>query len=310
MSLGEHAILRISAACGYGAEGSPPVIPANADLVFDVELNGINGRRAGTAAFGIASAPVAVAAKAPPPALPRCIKSSCGHAISWDSTGTSRPVCLCNPLCEQAGTMQGVLPCCPGLQEICLDPYRSPSPAPPVAAGLTMSAQPMSMTTQTLTSSLAMPVAPAMPAAPAALPTCRPNSCGKGMAAGVSSMTAVCACDASCLTPGNSLPCCQSFREVCQSAPAIAPISQQQFDAQQAARSSSAASTAKQASAACALGKTMWAEQETCDKKRWAIQNGKCKKVCPSVDTQSGIKYYPTGKPGKAACAAALELCK
>jgi FKBP-type peptidyl-prolyl cis-trans isomerase len=35
---GDEAILEIPAALGYGAQGSPPDIPPNADLVFRVEL--------------------------------------------------------------------------------------------------------------------------------------------------------------------------------------------------------------------------------------------------------------------------------
>ncbi|EGB08814.1 hypothetical protein AURANDRAFT_17413, partial [Aureococcus anophagefferens] len=42
MSLGERATLQITADYGYGAAGHPPVIPENADLVFDVEVLAIN----------------------------------------------------------------------------------------------------------------------------------------------------------------------------------------------------------------------------------------------------------------------------
>ena len=45
MSLGQRATLKISADYGYGASGHPPVIPENADLVFDVEVLGINGKK-------------------------------------------------------------------------------------------------------------------------------------------------------------------------------------------------------------------------------------------------------------------------
>lgn len=353
MSLGERATLRISASCGYGASGSPPVIPPNADLVFDVELNGINGRRAGASAVSAASvAPAAPAvssastlsASASSGALPRCIASSCGHAISFDPSGASRPLCLCNPLCVEWKTTPGILPCCPGLQEVCLDPYRSPSPAPaalPAAAPALPTSTPAAFSgTFSSASSISGVQSTNFAAAPAALvlPTCRPNSCGKGMASGVNSNVAICACDVSCLAPGSSLPCCNSFREVCQSAPALtagsltgsltagsaAPISQAQFNAQfgtgsiRPAASSISSSTLTSIStvssgsdvASCAIGRTKWAEQAGCDKKRWAIQSGKCEKVCPSVDPNSGIKYYPTGQPGKDACAAALAACQ
>lgn len=41
MSLGEKATLTISSDFAYGARGFPGVIPANAQLIFDVELNKI-----------------------------------------------------------------------------------------------------------------------------------------------------------------------------------------------------------------------------------------------------------------------------
>jgi FK506-binding protein 1 len=329
MSLGEHAILRISAACGYGARGSPPDIPPGADLVFDVELNGLNGRRAG--ATSVAAFPAFSPAPAAPVApassnLPRCIPSNCGHAISFDGTGNTRPLCLCNPMCQLMAGTPGVLPCCPGLQEVCLDPHReSPTPkpvAPPApvhafgaslsatsnvgAFGLTASTRPAVLPAANpmmpATANTFLPAANAMLPAASALPTCRPNSCGMGMASGVNSMTAVCACDASCLAPNSALPCCQSFSEVCQSG-LTAPA--QQFAPQPGFAAGGSASVS------CALGRTLWAEQASCDKKRWAIQNGKCKKSCPAVDAQtnSGLKFWATGTVGKNACAAALAAC-
>ncbi|KAF9121563.1 FK506 binding protein proline rotamase rapamycin-binding protein [Mortierella sp. 14UC] len=42
MTLGEKAVLSISPDYGYGPRGYPPVIPANADLTFEVELLKIN----------------------------------------------------------------------------------------------------------------------------------------------------------------------------------------------------------------------------------------------------------------------------
>lgn len=323
MSLGEHAILRISAACGYGARGSPPDIPANADLVFDVELNGLNGRRAGAtsaaslSAFSPVPAAAAPIAKAPPAAnLPRCIASNCGHAISFDGSGNTRPLCLCNPMCQQMAGTPGVLPCCPGLQEVCLDPHRDqqeqkPKPALSASVSASSSVGSLGLTASTRPA----PVLPAntmMAAAPVALPTCRPNSCGMGMASGVNSMTAVCACDASCLAPNSALPCCQSFREVCQGGSAAAPG--QQFAQQPALtqQTSSSASVSGSASLSCTLGRTAWAEQASCDKKRWAIKNKQCKKVCSAADAQtnSGLKFWATGAVGKDACAAALAACR
>ncbi|GJJ16227.1 FK506 binding protein proline rotamaserapamycin-binding protein [Clathrus columnatus] len=41
LSLGEKAILKVSADYGYGARGFAPVIPPNAALIFEVELLGI-----------------------------------------------------------------------------------------------------------------------------------------------------------------------------------------------------------------------------------------------------------------------------
>ncbi|KAF4302737.1 hypothetical protein GTA08_BOTSDO08728 [Botryosphaeria dothidea] len=46
LSLGEKATLTISSDYGYGANGFPGHIPPNADLVFDVELKAVNGKRA------------------------------------------------------------------------------------------------------------------------------------------------------------------------------------------------------------------------------------------------------------------------
>lgn len=42
MKVGGKRRLLIPAAYGYGTQGSPPVIPGNANLVFDIELVGIN----------------------------------------------------------------------------------------------------------------------------------------------------------------------------------------------------------------------------------------------------------------------------
>jgi len=44
MSLGEKAMLRITSDYGYGERGAGGVIPPNADLNFEVELLGINGK--------------------------------------------------------------------------------------------------------------------------------------------------------------------------------------------------------------------------------------------------------------------------
>ena len=42
MSLGQRAKLTCTPDFAYGAKGHPPVIPANATLIFDVELLAIN----------------------------------------------------------------------------------------------------------------------------------------------------------------------------------------------------------------------------------------------------------------------------
>ena len=46
MSLGETAVLDITSDFGYGSRGAGAAIPANADLVFEVELLFINGKKA------------------------------------------------------------------------------------------------------------------------------------------------------------------------------------------------------------------------------------------------------------------------
>lgn len=321
MSLGEHAILRISANCGYGAQGSPPAIPPNSDLVFDVELNGLNGRRAGAGAgFAPVSLPASFAPAAFAPvtlpasfapatsvvsassSLPRCIKSSCGHAISHDTSGMSKPLCLCNPMCAQLAGTPGVLPCCPGLQEICLDPYRESKPgsAPPAAAPARMPAvsapapvaTTLPATTFQATAGVSFQATAAMPVSNS-LPTCRTNSCGKAMATAANPRAAACSCDATCMAPGASLPCCMGFAEVCQGASA-APV---------------ATISGNSMGSSCNSGKMTWAEQPVCDKKRWAVKGGKCKKVCPAIDFGMGVAYYPLGPQGKAACQAALAAC-
>ncbi|KAJ2771707.1 hypothetical protein IWQ56_001680 [Coemansia nantahalensis] len=47
MCVGEKRRLKIPASLAYGKRGSPPVIPADAALVFDTELVAINGKGAG-----------------------------------------------------------------------------------------------------------------------------------------------------------------------------------------------------------------------------------------------------------------------
>lgn len=44
MKIGEKAELHIQSDYGYGAAGSPPTIPANAKLIFIVELVSIGER--------------------------------------------------------------------------------------------------------------------------------------------------------------------------------------------------------------------------------------------------------------------------
>ncbi|KAG8787830.1 Peptidyl-prolyl cis-trans isomerase fpr2 [Ceratobasidium sp. 428] len=46
MCIGEKRKLTIPPAMGYGERGFPPVIPANSELVFDVELLSIKDRKA------------------------------------------------------------------------------------------------------------------------------------------------------------------------------------------------------------------------------------------------------------------------
>ena len=45
LSLGERAKLHIPSNEGYGSQGAAGVIPPNADLIFDVELLAINGKK-------------------------------------------------------------------------------------------------------------------------------------------------------------------------------------------------------------------------------------------------------------------------
>ena len=45
MNLGEKAVLTIASKYAYGAMGSPPTIPADATLIFTVELIQVSDRR-------------------------------------------------------------------------------------------------------------------------------------------------------------------------------------------------------------------------------------------------------------------------
>lgn len=45
MSLGEKATLTISSDYAYGSRGFPGAIPPDSSLIFDVELNAINGQK-------------------------------------------------------------------------------------------------------------------------------------------------------------------------------------------------------------------------------------------------------------------------
>jgi len=63
--------------------------------------------------------------------LPACTPSDCGQAISWDGTPSGTPACLCSPLCVYWAGESGILPCCDKLQQVCLDPFRSPTPNTP-----------------------------------------------------------------------------------------------------------------------------------------------------------------------------------
>jgi FKBP-type peptidyl-prolyl cis-trans isomerase len=44
MKVGEKRKLTIPPELGYGANGRPPVIPANATLLFEIDMLSINGK--------------------------------------------------------------------------------------------------------------------------------------------------------------------------------------------------------------------------------------------------------------------------
>jgi len=325
MSLGERASLRISAACGYGAQGAPPAIPPNADLIFDVTLHAINGQGESKNA-----APAAVV-------LPTCRPHSCGMGMAANGNPTVA-VCACDASCLAPGS---ALPCCQSFKEVCQAP-QAPAPQPPAPQ-----APPQNIPPHQPFPPPQQSVAPA----PSNLPPCTPSDCGHAISDdGSDSGTPVCMCSPLCIYwSGESgiLPCCPMLQKVCldpfrspsppspaptpQAIPppqafarlpqANAPVPQASLREADAAQNGGTQSSApvpqmaaqrlpSSASPACTLGMSNWAEQQTCSKKRWAIRGGQCQKVCPSTDPQVGIKYYPKGNNGKAACDAALKLCQ
>jgi FK506-binding protein 1 len=315
LSLGETAVLRISAACGYGERGMPPVIPGGSELIFEVELLSINGKVAGSAVNRT---------------LPSCTPSGCGFAMAEATTRI--PLCACDASCLGEGS---ALPCCPAFKDVCEQP-RAPQTAvsqrqPKPPATQTAVAQPQPARTSAQKTPEAKPQTPeAKPKTPppaTGLPECEANSCGKAISRDRSAMgKPVCLCSPLCDTmkgtPG-VLPCCPKLQEVCLD-PWREPSTPQTKSKPDSATVGGTTATAvasvpptrarvhppkgKMSAAVCALAATKW-EEADCPAKRYGMRNKKCSKVCDAVQPNAALRYWPRTDAGQAACEAAVALC-
>lgn len=215
----------------------------------------------------------------PPGALPECDADSCGKAIGWSKKVFGPPVCLCNPLCQTMKSTVGVLPCCPKLQEVCLNPWLSPSDRTNIAAS----------TGRTPTVPQQAQTAPQQPqlVVQVSHPAVQP---GTQSAPQLTSLHLSLAQQPATLA---QQPATQTV--------AASQVAETVVTMQQPHQTTS--------QTPCANGNIKWAAQKSCTTKRYSIRDNKCRKGCNASNPALEITYWPSTAAGKTACLKTLALC-